>query len=165
MANQEGLTVSFSFFFNDTATTEIYTLSLHDALPIYNGTAHDVHGFRPPPAILELDVFVPVRIQEHPALLHLNPGRILQVVVSKTRLISGHGSLPSRSLHYVNDSGFQPEGQILLQAYRQIAFPLRLLQLTECAYLRPILGAGANLRRTPEMQLSVEGRPTVHRLE
>src|SRR2546430_5172088 len=26
---------SFFFFFNDTATTEIYTLSLHDALPIY----------------------------------------------------------------------------------------------------------------------------------
>src|SRR2546427_8829866 len=31
--------VSFShfFFFNDTATTEIYTLSLHDALPISHG--------------------------------------------------------------------------------------------------------------------------------
>src|SRR5260221_6545531 len=27
----------FLFFFNDTATTEIYTLSLHDALPIYHG--------------------------------------------------------------------------------------------------------------------------------
>src|SRR3712207_9507100 len=26
--------VDFVFFFNDTATTEIYTLSLHDALPI-----------------------------------------------------------------------------------------------------------------------------------
>src|SRR6185295_17183177 len=26
--------VAFVFFFNDTATTEIYTLSLHDALPI-----------------------------------------------------------------------------------------------------------------------------------
>src|SRR5256885_13112297 len=26
--------VRFFFFFNDTATTEIYTLSLHDALPI-----------------------------------------------------------------------------------------------------------------------------------
>ena len=25
-----------NFFFNDTATTEIYTLSLHDALPIYH---------------------------------------------------------------------------------------------------------------------------------
>ena len=24
------------FFFNDTATTEIYTLSLHDALPIFS---------------------------------------------------------------------------------------------------------------------------------
>src|SRR5256885_9039785 len=28
------LVVTFFFFFNDTATTEIYTLSLHDALPI-----------------------------------------------------------------------------------------------------------------------------------
>src|SRR5260370_33650717 len=28
----------YSFFFNDTATTEIYTLSLHDALPIFNLT-------------------------------------------------------------------------------------------------------------------------------
>src|SRR6266480_8113378 len=28
------MTFSFFFFFNDTATTEIYTLSLHDALPI-----------------------------------------------------------------------------------------------------------------------------------
>src|SRR3712207_8276106 len=26
------------FFFNDTATTEIYTLSLHDALPIWDST-------------------------------------------------------------------------------------------------------------------------------
>src|SRR5256885_17162094 len=26
----------FFFFFNDTATTEIYTLSLHDALPIFH---------------------------------------------------------------------------------------------------------------------------------
>src|SRR3712207_7031490 len=31
------LLVSFFFFFNDTATTEIYTLSLHDALPISPG--------------------------------------------------------------------------------------------------------------------------------
>src|SRR3712207_9369177 len=29
------LVYSIFFFFNDTATTEIYTLSLHDALPIY----------------------------------------------------------------------------------------------------------------------------------
>src|SRR6516162_4698156 len=36
----------FSFFFNDTATTEIYTLSLHDALPIYldDATAESATG-------------------------------------------------------------------------------------------------------------------------
>src|SRR2546430_10221870 len=37
------------FFFNDTATTEIYTLSLHDALPISpgrrrRGSAHERHA-------------------------------------------------------------------------------------------------------------------------
>src|SRR5258708_22699469 len=31
--------LSFLFFFNDTATTEIYTLSLHDALPIWQREA------------------------------------------------------------------------------------------------------------------------------
>src|SRR5271167_4487206 len=30
------------FFFNDTATTEIYTLSLHDALPIYDAELLEV---------------------------------------------------------------------------------------------------------------------------
>src|SRR2546422_11283199 len=34
------LLISFFFFFNDTATTEIYTLSLHDALPILTAYAH-----------------------------------------------------------------------------------------------------------------------------
>src|SRR2546430_7832123 len=33
------MTLPFFFFFNDTATTEIYTLSLHDALPIYRHVA------------------------------------------------------------------------------------------------------------------------------
>src|SRR2546426_12490176 len=54
--------ISILFFFNDTATTEIYTLSLHDALPIFRsavrsvarrrrqldrgGRAHGAHRFR-----------------------------------------------------------------------------------------------------------------------
>src|SRR2546429_6413513 len=37
---------SFFFFFNDTATTEIYTLSLHDALPILRRTWR--HGAEQP---------------------------------------------------------------------------------------------------------------------
>src|SRR3712207_8194319 len=40
------------FFFNDTATTEIYTLSLHDALPI--------SGLRPGPAQPSGDPHVPM---------------------------------------------------------------------------------------------------------
>src|SRR6266481_7052136 len=32
----------FFFFFNDTATTEIYTLSLHDALPIFHMVTHAI---------------------------------------------------------------------------------------------------------------------------
>src|SRR2546426_2422112 len=51
------MTILF-FFFNDTATTEIYTLSLHDALPIWShriwkslsdlaGTDEYVHGGTP----------------------------------------------------------------------------------------------------------------------
>src|SRR2546427_6090559 len=32
------------FFFNDTATTEIYTLSLHDALPIFPRRRHRARG-------------------------------------------------------------------------------------------------------------------------
>src|SRR3712207_7636279 len=35
------------FFFNDTATTEIYTLSLHDALPIWTAGAHGLRAARP----------------------------------------------------------------------------------------------------------------------
>ena len=34
----------FFFFFNDTATTEIYTLFLHDALPIWRGAARPLFG-------------------------------------------------------------------------------------------------------------------------
>src|SRR2546430_12585462 len=41
----------FFFFFNDTATTEIYTLSLHDALPISHVEQGDVD--RQGPALTE----------------------------------------------------------------------------------------------------------------
>src|SRR2546426_2587854 len=55
--------LSLFFFFNDTATTEIYTLSLHDALPIYQGdprrgehfgietTLHHIPGAEQPDAL------------------------------------------------------------------------------------------------------------------
>src|SRR5947207_7604480 len=44
----------FFFFFNDTATTEIYTLSLHDALPILKGNP-EMSADLPVPATLVLE--------------------------------------------------------------------------------------------------------------
>src|SRR3712207_7463183 len=38
MSSSTRVTCYLCFFFNDTATTEIYTLSLHDALPIWDAT-------------------------------------------------------------------------------------------------------------------------------
>src|SRR2546429_9861113 len=61
------------FFFNDTATTEIYTLSLHDALPIY-------HGIEP---WSRQSAFVHERDE---AVLELAPGDR-----KSTRLNSSHG--------------------------------------------------------------------------
>src|SRR2546427_7487662 len=43
------LSSSLLFFFNDTATTEIYTLSLHDALPIFRRSRARA-GSPPPPS-------------------------------------------------------------------------------------------------------------------
>src|SRR3989337_1949546 len=62
----------YVFFFNDTATTEIYTLSLHDALPI----SFDEHGFEQP--------------------LTGRPERIVVTTMGdrkSTRLNSSHGSI------------------------------------------------------------------------
>src|SRR2546427_11649585 len=46
MLHVEYLLVYCFFFFNDTATTEIYTLSLHDALPIWIADPRYRHGVR-----------------------------------------------------------------------------------------------------------------------
>src|SRR5256885_9052446 len=50
------LSLVFFFFFNDTATTEIYTLSLHDALPICSQNDQDT---RPLATLLEMPMLEP----------------------------------------------------------------------------------------------------------
>src|SRR6266568_7699271 len=47
-ARRQKVVLGFGFFFNDTATTEIYTLSLHDALPILLEGAHRFAHSSPP---------------------------------------------------------------------------------------------------------------------
>src|SRR3712207_9199904 len=49
------INIFYSFFFNDTATTEIYTLSLHDALPICGGNPSIRRGHRGLPSRSALD--------------------------------------------------------------------------------------------------------------
>src|SRR2546429_9885641 len=44
MCLRRGPLIYLVFFFNDTATTEIYTLSLHDALPIFGDVLHAESG-------------------------------------------------------------------------------------------------------------------------
>src|SRR3712207_8521247 len=47
--------MTFFFFFNDTATTEIYTLSLHDALPIFRQRRHADRRARRRPALAAIE--------------------------------------------------------------------------------------------------------------
>src|SRR5947209_12649730 len=74
--------ISLFFFFNDTATTEIYTLSLHDALPI----SRDVRGHQVGRELdpLELDV---EREGEGPHQQRLGGDR------KSTRLNSSHANI------------------------------------------------------------------------
>src|SRR5438132_10649306 len=76
------------FFFNDTATTEIYTLSLHDALPIYD-LAKRSEGFD---GVLSIVVvpWYPVELQEREELVSVFLQPLLELDRKSTRLNSSH---------------------------------------------------------------------------
>src|SRR5207244_12616875 len=77
------------FFFNDTATTEIYTLSLHDALPILIAA----FGLTPPGAALELSdagdarVSLPLssRSEEHTSELQSPDHLVCRLLLEKKK--------------------------------------------------------------------------------
>src|SRR2546427_8229026 len=66
------------FFFNDTATTEIYTLSLHDALPILQ--AGD-------------DGCIPIRLDSTEPVTNINVRLIRPLDRKSTRLNSSHSQI------------------------------------------------------------------------
>src|SRR2546427_2306092 len=71
----------FFFFFNDTATTEIYTLSLHDALPISHA------GLRSPPAWRDggfADEFCG-RSEEHTSELQSQSNLVCRLLLEKKK--------------------------------------------------------------------------------
>src|SRR5579872_7629452 len=68
----------FFFFFNDTATTEIYTLSLHDALPISAALARE-HGQKC------CDHGKPKRSEEHTSELQSRPHLVCRLLLEKKK--------------------------------------------------------------------------------
>src|SRR5438034_4749375 len=83
------LTLSLFFFFNDTAPTEIYTLSLHDALPISN----DPRRWRGEPndhLVVHTDlakelVIEPKRSEEHTSELQSHSDLVCRLLLEKKK--------------------------------------------------------------------------------
>src|SRR5437763_5536410 len=76
------------FFFNDTATTEIYTLSLHDALPIFQRLRRAVVPHVEPPLVhVERDVGERVRSEEHTSELQSPMYLVCRLLLEKKKKI------------------------------------------------------------------------------
>src|SRR5258708_31142170 len=73
------------FFFNDTATTEIYTLSLHDALPIWHRRAHHLGPARLAAAPLRGDRGP--RSEEHTSELQSPDHLVCRLLLEKKKII------------------------------------------------------------------------------
>src|SRR3989442_9316372 len=79
----------FFFFFNDTATTEIYTLSLHDALPIFSSEIPPRHHF----TTLRCRVVCcmctngSLRSEEHTSELQSRPHLVCRLLLEKKKKI------------------------------------------------------------------------------
>src|SRR4029434_11351997 len=86
-----------SVFFNDTATTEIYTLSLHDALPISHTNTHTHTHTHNKLNVLQARV----RSEEHTSELqsHLNLVCRLLLETHTTRDTPSHATPPQHTAH------------------------------------------------------------------
>src|SRR5258708_34377521 len=79
---------SFSFFFNDTATTEIYTLSLHDALPISSSlrcSAYCVYASAARSSCAFLVVTLCPRSEEHTSELQSPDHLVCRLLLEKKK--------------------------------------------------------------------------------
>src|SRR2546422_5443272 len=79
------------FFFNDTATTEIYTLSLHDALPIFStGSLENVQHLVGRPGFTltmgsALDRAIVARSEEHTSELQSRLHLVCRLLLEKKK--------------------------------------------------------------------------------
>src|SRR5690349_22022413 len=71
------------FFFNDTTTTKIYTLSLHDALPIYGNRTDEGHIGDRPFTVSERRVRGIRRSEEHTSELQSRRDLVCRLLLEK----------------------------------------------------------------------------------
>src|SRR5256885_14251260 len=77
------------FFFNDTATTEIYTLSLHDALPILRqALVHRQHGAQPGARSPRAGPAAHLRSEEHTSELQSPCNLVCRLLLEKKKITS-----------------------------------------------------------------------------
>src|SRR2546430_16680331 len=74
------------FFFNDTATTEIYTLSLHDALPIFGKRSAPGHDDEPAP---RAEGGERLRSEEHTSELQSQSNLVCRLLLEKKKTAQG----------------------------------------------------------------------------
>src|SRR2546430_16287471 len=88
------------FFFNDTATTEIYTLSLHDALPICSGpgrartTARRAGRWPAPP----IPYLCRSRSEEHTSELQSQSNLVCRLLLEKKKIVPLHDIMFTHAL-------------------------------------------------------------------
>src|SRR5260370_21225466 len=100
------------FFFNDTATTEIYTLSLHDALPIsastvltgpaswFARTSLSLRAMQPTPethAIVQADQPARSRSEEHTSELQSHLNLVCRLLLEKKKRYQAHSIQQNRT--------------------------------------------------------------------
>src|SRR2546430_16156560 len=88
------LTPYFFFFFNDTATTEIYTLSLHDALPIWMLRPQDLKSMIDRLEQLSRSGAKDARSEEHTSELQSQSNLVCRLLLEKKKT---HSSKPCSS--------------------------------------------------------------------
>src|SRR2546428_6903429 len=75
----------FFFFFNDTATTEIYTLSLHDALPIWSRAPRLPDSIRCSIPVIQAGFSVISRSEEHTSELQSRSDLVCRLLLEKKK--------------------------------------------------------------------------------
>src|SRR2546425_7004377 len=104
------------FFFNDTATTEIYTLSLHDALPISGTRAGHKGGSRRHVPLESLRRGHPwKRSEEHTSELQSLAYLVCRLLLEKKKKIPGCGAIGYKDKFLTEDKLWGTDVTIELQ--------------------------------------------------